>query len=65
MYANQDIRNYARIKGVFLYEVGKTLGISEPTITRKLRVELSKDEKAKIFQIIDAIAAEKAAAVAV
>ena len=65
MYANQDIRNYARIKGVFLYEVGKALGISEPTITRKLRVELSKDEKAKIFQIIDAIAAEKAAAVAV
>jgi hypothetical protein len=36
------------------------LAISEPTITRKLRRELSEDTTAEMMSNIDAIAAEKA-----
>lgn len=64
MFANQSIRAYARNKGVFFYEVAEVLGISEPTMTRKLRKELPEAEKSRIYQIIDSIAAEKTAAVA-
>lgn len=56
---NQDLRTVAKAKGVCLWEVAERLKISEPTITRKLRRELSAEEKKKIFSLIDEIAAEK------
>lgn len=59
MLANTDIRIAAKNKGVRLWEVAETLKISEPTMTRKLRRELPQDEKRRIFEIIDEIAAEK------
>ena len=58
---NQDIRVTAKLKGVKLWEICDKLGISEPTMTRKLRHELSQEEKEKIFSIIDEIAKEKTA----
>lgn len=54
--ANQDIRQYAKKAGVRLWEVAEFLGISDPTMTRKLRHELSETEKAKLFEIIDKLA---------
>lgn len=65
MFANQTIRNYARSKGVFFYEIAEVLGISEPTMTRRLRKELTDKEKTQICKIIDELAAGKTAAVAV
>ena len=59
MLQNQDIRTAAKAKSVCLWEVAERLKISEPTITRKLRRELSPDEKQSIFSLIDKIAAEK------
>ena len=59
MLANTDIRTKAKGAGVKLWELADRLNISEPTITRKLRKELPQDEKQKIFDIIDRIAAEK------
>lgn len=50
---NQDIRQYAKKAGVRLWEVAEFLGISDPTMTRKLRHELPETEKAKILAIID------------
>ena len=60
MKSNQIIRDYARSKGVYLYEIATACGISEPTITRRLRVELSDDEKRELFAVIDRIAVEHA-----
>ena len=57
--SNSDVRTKARENGVRLWEIADKLGISEPTITRKLRRELPADEKQRILAIIDEIAAAK------
>lgn len=59
MRSNLDIRSAAKSKGVLLWEIASKLGISEPTMTRKLRRELPAAEKQKFLSIIDDIAAEK------
>lgn len=59
--ANQDIRQYAKKAGVRLWEVAEFLGISDPTMTRKLRNELPETEKAKLFEIIDKLAKKETA----
>jgi len=51
--ANEEIRKHARVKSVPFWKVAYTLGISEPTMTRKLRFELSPDEKRRVMQTID------------
>lgn len=58
--ANSDIKEKAVNKGVFLYEIAEKLGMYETTFLRKLRKELSAEEKTKIFSIIDELSAEKA-----
>ena len=60
MLANADIRTKAKEKKVRFWEVAEYLKISEPTMTRKLRKELSQDEKVDILNIIDNIATYKA-----
>ena len=59
MLCNTDIRAASKQSGVRIWEIADRLNISEPTITRKLRRELSPDEKQSIFSLIDKIAAEK------
>ncbi len=56
---NTDIRETAKQAGVFLYAVAEELGISEPTMTRLLRKELSNDKKAEIKKIIADLALKK------
>lgn len=51
--ANQQLRLAARGAGVPLWRIAQELGISEPTITRKLRVELPEAEQQRILEIID------------
>ena len=57
---NLDIREHAKKRGVFLYEVAEHLNISDPTFTRRLRHELDDKEKRKLISIIDTIAARRA-----
>ncbi len=57
---NKDLRAYAKEKGVFFWQVAKVMGISEPTMTRKLRAELSVKEKQKLRNIIKQLSAENA-----
>ena len=57
--ANQDIRDYAAQKGVYFWEIALKLGISEPTMTRWMRVELPEDKRRVIGQIIDDIAGSR------
>ena len=56
---NTDVRSYAKKRGVKLWELAIKMNISEPTMTRKLRVELPDAEKALMIAHIDVIADEK------
>ncbi|MGN0171192.1 MAG: hypothetical protein ACI39E_00240 [Acutalibacteraceae bacterium] len=58
MKANQQIRQAAKEKGVFFWQIGKALGVTETTIVRRLREELPIVERNKVLQIINEIAAE-------
>ena len=59
--SKQDIRQYAKKAGVRLWEVAEFLGISDPTMTRKLRHELNDSEKSRIMSIIDELAKKETA----
>jgi hypothetical protein len=50
---NRDIRLEARGSGVPLWKIAKKLNISEPTLTRHLRLDLPTEEKLKIRSIIE------------
>lgn len=50
---NLDIRHYARTRDVPLWMIAKELNISESSMTRKLRTELSVSEKDRIKEIIN------------
>ncbi len=63
MLANTDIRKTAKEKGVRLWEIAEHLRISDPTMTRKLRRELSEIEKEYFLNLIDEISAKKENAV--
>ena len=59
MLENAAIRTRAKEKGVRLWELAEIMGISEPTITRRLRRELPAEQQEKMLALIDEIAAEK------
>lgn len=62
MTTNQDVKRQAKQSGVFLWEIAEKLEVTDGNFSRKLRRELSPDEKQRIFSIIDEIAAEKKSA---
>lgn len=49
---NAEIRNELKNRGMFLWELGPILGVSEPTVTRLMRKELSGEEKEEIIRKI-------------
>lgn len=53
---NQKIREEAKASKVMLWEVAEQLGITDGTLSRKLRRELPEDEQQRITEIIHAIA---------
>lgn len=50
---NMKVRNVIKEKRLFYYEVAEMLGISEFTLSRKLRKELPQEEQEKIISVID------------
>lgn len=50
---NQKVRLMAKGSGIALWEVAKTLGISEATLTRRLRMPLSLEQEKEIVDIIN------------
>ncbi len=56
---NLKIREAAKSAGVPLWAIAGALGISEPTMTRKMRRELPADEQEKILGVIGKIANER------
>lgn len=57
---NKKIRKMAEAKGIRLWQIAEKLGITDSSFSRKLRKELSADETARILDIIEQLAAEKA-----
>ena len=53
---NTDIREAAKKASVRIWEVARALGLSDNTLTRRLRDELPPEEKKKILGIIDQLA---------
>lgn len=51
--ANKDIRESLRVNNIKYWQVADEYGISDGNFSRKLRKELSKEEKDKIFNIIN------------
>lgn len=58
--ANADIREAARKAGIRLWEVAERYGCNDGNFSRKLRHELSKEQKETIHQIILDLSEEKA-----
>lgn len=52
---NTDIREYARNKNVYLWEVADFLKIADMTLSKRLRYELTEEEKAEYYKAIDTI----------
>ena len=52
---NKRIRREAENKGVFLWEIAEQLGITDSTLSRKLRRELPEEEQTAILKIIKEI----------
>jgi len=59
--ANKDIRRAIVCAGLKYWEIAHSYGCTDGTFSRKLRRELSQEEKARIFAIIDQLKAEKEA----
>ena len=55
---NADLRKKAKSAGVRLWQIADALGISEPTMTRMLRRDLTPEKERQIIQIIDQIREE-------
>lgn len=53
LMCNKDIREYARQKNVYLWQIALRLHINDGNLSRKLRTELSNEKKVEIFKIID------------
>ena len=55
---NQKIRDYARMKNVYLWQIAMKLNIYDGNFSRRLRKELSPEESARIMRYIDEISEE-------
>lgn len=54
---NKDIRDYARIKDVRLWQIAEKLNLCDSNFSRLIRHELPEDKKTEIKAIINNLAA--------
>lgn len=62
--SNQVIRETIKATGVKQWEIAEEMGISEFTLSRKLRRDLPDIEKAEIMRAIERLAMDKITAIA-
>ena len=55
---NQDIRLKAKCNGVKLWQIAEALGITDASLSRKLRHELTPEDKERVMQIIQRLKGE-------
>lgn len=58
MKENQTVRKAAKSAGVPLWKIAATIGVSEPTIIRWLRVPLPEEKEVRILSAIASLARE-------
>lgn len=58
MSENQKVRKAARMAGVPLWRVALSIGVSEPTLMRWLRVPLPADKESRIMRAISTLEKE-------
>ena len=63
MKANKDIRDAVEDQGFKLWELAEALKIQDTNLSKKLRRELSSEEKAHIFRVIAHMAEQKKEAI--
>ena len=56
--ANEDVRRSAAGAGVKLWQIAEAMGLADCSLSRKLRKELTSDDKDKIFLIINQLSKE-------
>ena len=56
---NSDVREAAKLAGVYLWEIADRLSITDGNFSRKLRKELTQDEKMNVLSIIADLRKEK------
>lgn len=57
--ANLKLRNYAKFRNVYFWEIARFLNVCENTITRKFRIEMSDEDASRIKFAIDQISMQK------
>ncbi len=61
MIANQDIRKEVREKGFKLWELANAMGIYDGNLSRKLRTEMTDNQKSEIRVLLKKMAEERTA----
>ncbi len=61
MKANQEIRNYMEKHHITMWQLGAKLGRSDNTMIRRLRMELTGQEKAELLAAMAEIVKEREA----
>ena len=56
---NTDIRNAAKAANIYLWQIADALGIADSSFSRRLRKELSKEEKDRILKIVKELEAKR------
>lgn len=56
---NEDIKAYARLHKVKLWQIAEALGITDSAFSRKMRHELDPEYKSRIIKLVDMIAIER------
>ena len=56
---NLEIREKAKTAGVRLWQIADKLGINDGNFSRKLRKEISQQDRARILLIIDELSKEE------
>ena len=56
---NKDVREAAKQAGVCLWQIAERLGINDGNFSRKLRRELTSQERERIMEIINELAKEQ------
>lgn len=55
---NNDVRDYAKEKGVRLWQIAEEMKLCDLSFSKRLRHELDIDEKQEIYEIIDKLSWE-------
>lgn len=55
---NQDIRRAAAGAGVKLWRIAEAMGMADSSLSRKLRHELSPEEKERVYAVIRRLSEE-------